>query len=77
MVILSGLLIFRTVAEPRNSGISAESREIHKKTRNTAKFVKNPTKYMSVQHILNLSWLLGLFTFHKYKFILKFRHCLE
>ena len=45
------VFIIHAVAEPRNSGISAESREIHKKTRNNAKFVKNPTKYMSVQHI--------------------------
>ena len=31
----SGLLIFRPGADPRNSGISAKSREIPKKTRNT------------------------------------------
>ena len=46
-----GLLIFRAVAEPRNSGFSAKSRVIHKNTGNTAKFARNPTKYMSVQHI--------------------------
>ena len=34
----SGLLKFHAVAEPRNSGISAKSREIDKNTRNTAKF---------------------------------------
>ena len=32
---LSGLLIFRTVAEPRNCGKSVKSREIHKNTKNT------------------------------------------
>jgi len=34
----SGLLIFRTVEEPWNSGKSAKSRKIHKNTQNTAKF---------------------------------------
>ena len=34
-------LIFRAVAEPRNSG---KSREIHKNTQNTAKFGKNLIK---------------------------------
>lgn len=29
---------------------------------NTTTFARNPTKYVSVQHIWNLSWLLGLFT---------------
>ena len=43
-----GLLIFRVVAEPRNSGKSAKSREIHKNTQNTEKF-GNLIKYMSVQ----------------------------
>ena len=33
----SGLLIFRAVADPRNSGISAKSCEISKKTQNTTK----------------------------------------
>ena len=47
----TGLLIFRAVAEPRNSGKSAKSREIHKNTKNTAKFGRNLIKYMSVQHI--------------------------
>ena len=45
----SGLLMFRAVAEPRNSGKSAKSREIHKSTQNTAKFGRNLIKYMSVQ----------------------------
>ena len=32
--------------------------------------------YMSVHHIWNLSWLLGLFTCHKLaKFIVKLHHC--
>ena len=47
----SGLLIFRAVAEPRISSKSAKAREIHKNTRNPAKFAKNLTKYMSAQHI--------------------------
>ena len=58
----TGLLIFRAVAEPRISSKSAKSREIHKNTRNPAKFARNLTKYMSPQHIWKLSWLLGLFT---------------
>ena len=45
----SGLLIFRAVAESRNSGKSAKSREIHKNTQNTSKFGRNLIKYMSVQ----------------------------
>ena len=59
---LSGLLIFRGVAEPRISTKSAKSREIHQNTRNPAKFARNLTKYMSAQYIWNLSWLLGLLT---------------
>ena len=53
LLILSetGLLIFRSVADPRNSGISAKSREIPKKTRNTAKSARNISKYMSAKHI--------------------------
>ena len=58
----SGLLIFLAVAEPRISTKSAKSREIHKSTRNPAKFVRNLTKYMSAQYIWKLSWLLGLLT---------------
>jgi len=46
----AGLLIFRAVAEPRNSGKSTKSRKIHKYTQNAAKFGKNLIKYMSVQH---------------------------
>ena len=52
----------KVVAEPRISSKSAKSREIHKNTRNPAKFARNLTKYMSAQHIWKLSWLLGLFT---------------
>ena len=37
----TGLLIFRVVAEPWNSGKSAKSREIHKNTQNIAKFGRN------------------------------------
>ena len=40
----TGLLIFRTVAEPPNSGKSAKSRKIHKNTQNTAKFGKKLIK---------------------------------
>ena len=61
----TGLLIFRAVAEPRNSGKSAKSRKIHKNTQNTAKFGRNLIKYMSVQHIWNLFQLLGLFSCYK------------
>ena len=58
----SGLLIFRVVAESRNSGKSLKSREIHKNTQNTSKFGRNLIKYMSVQQFWNLSQLLGVFT---------------
>ena len=61
----AGLPIFRAVAEPRNSGKSAKSREIHKNTQNTAKFGRNLIKYMSVQQFWNLSQLLGVFTCRK------------
>ena len=61
----TGLLKIHAVAEPRNSGISAKSCEIVKNTRNTAKFAWNSTKYMSVQHIWNLSWPLEQFTCRK------------
>ena len=56
----AGLLIFCAVAEPQNSRTSAKSREIHKNTQNAAKFARNYIEYMSVEHIWNLSWLLGL-----------------
>ena len=59
------LLIFHAVAEPWNSGKFAKSREIHKNTQNTGKFGRNLIKYASVQHIWNLSQLLGLFIFRK------------
>ena len=61
----TGLLIFRVVAEPRNLGKSAKSREIHKDTKNASKFSRNLIKYMSVQHIRNLFQLLDLFTCRK------------
>ena len=48
-VVISELLIFRAVAEPRNSDKSAKSCEVHKNTQNTAKFGRNLMKYMSVQ----------------------------
>ena len=59
----SGLLIFRTVAEPWNSGKSAKSCEIHKNTQNTAKFPRHLIKYMSVHQFWNLSQLLGVLQF--------------
>ena len=61
-VVIAGLLIFRAVAEPRISSKSAKSREIHKNTRNPAKFARKLTKYMSARHIWKLSSLLGLLT---------------
>ena len=63
--LIAGLLIFRTVAEPRNSGKSWKSREIHKNTKNAAKFGRNLIKYMSVQHIWNSFQLLALFACHE------------
>ena len=56
-----GLLIFCAVVDLRNSGFSAKSRKIPKKTRNTAKSARNISKYMSAKHISYLSWLLDLF----------------
>ena len=47
----TGLLIFGTVVDPRNSGISAKSRKIPQKTRNTAKSARNISKYTSAKHI--------------------------
>ena len=58
-------LIFSAVAEPRISGKPAKSREIHNYVRNTAKFVRNLIKYLSIQHIWKLSRLLGLFNCRK------------
>ena len=57
--IISGLLIFRAVVEPRISSKSAKSCEIHKKTRNPAKFARNLAKYMSAQHILKVILAVG------------------
>ena len=45
----TGLLIFRAVAEPRNSGKSSKSHKIHKNTQNAIKFGRNRIKYMSVK----------------------------
>ena len=58
--------MFCAVAEPRNSGKSAKSREIHKNMQNTAKFGRNLIKYMSIQQFWNLSQLLGVFTCRKH-----------
>ena len=77
-ILYSGLLIFRAVADLRNSGFSAKSREIHKKTWNTTKSARSISKYMSAKHISYLSWLLDLFySPQTSKFILKLRHCNE
>ena len=46
----TGLLIFRAVAELRNSGKSSKSHKIHKNTQNATKFGRNRIKYMSVKH---------------------------
>ena len=46
----TGLLIFRAVAEPQNSGNSSKSHKIHKNTQNATKFGRNRIKYMSVKH---------------------------
>ena len=62
LIYCTGLRIFRVVAEPRNSGKSANSYKIHKNLQNTVKFGENLIKYMSVQHIWNLFQLLVLFT---------------
>ena len=62
-LIVSGLLIFSAVAEPRNSGKSAKSHEIHKNMQNAAKFARNFIKYMPIQHILSRS--LGVFNSRK------------
>ena len=62
LIYCTGLRIFRVVAEPRNSGKSANSYKIHKNLQNTTKFGENLIKYMSVQHIWNLFQLLVLFT---------------
>ena len=50
-LLITGLLIFRAVADLRFSSQSAKFREIHKNTRNPAKFARNLTKYLSAQHI--------------------------
>ena len=57
--------IFRTVMEPWNSGKSVKSCEIHKNSQNTVKFARNLIQYMSIQHVWNLSQLLGLFNCRK------------
>ena len=37
---MQGLWLFRVVAEPRNSGKSTKSHEIHKNTQETAKYLQ-------------------------------------
>ena len=59
---LAGLLMFCAVAELWNSGRSVKSLKIQQKTHNTVQFGRNLIKCMSVQHIWNLSQLLGPFT---------------
>ena len=55
----AGVVIFCVVTEP---WISSNSCRIHKNMQNTRKFCRSHIKYMTVQHIWNLYWLLGLFT---------------
>ena len=57
---ITGFLIFRAVTELRNSGKSAKSCEIHKNTKNTAKFGRNLIKYMLVQRICYRGYLLAV-----------------
>ena len=45
---MPGLLIFRAVADPRNSGISAKSCEIPKKTQKNAKYREIRQKYFQL-----------------------------
>ena len=71
-IILPMLLIFRAVAEPRNSGKSAKSREIHKNTQNTAKFGRNLIKYMSVQQFFSATG--GIYLPETRKFMSKPHH---
>ena len=52
--------MFRAVTEPRNSGKSAKSCEIHKNTKNITKFGRNLIKYMLVQHICYGGYLLAV-----------------
>ena len=42
--------------------VPSQSCQIHKNTQNSLKFVRNHIKYVSVHHIWNLCWPLGLFT---------------
>ena len=65
LTVSAWLLIFSAVTEPRISGKPAKSREIHNNVRNTAEFTRNLIKYFSIQHIWNLSRLLGLFNCRK------------
>ena len=64
-LIVSGLLIFSVFTEPWNSGKPVKSCKIHKNMRNTTKFARNLIKYMSIQHIWNVSRVLGLFNCRK------------
>ena len=65
----SVILIFRMVVEPKKIQVNS------RKMQNTGKFDRNLMKYMSLQHIWNLSQLLGLSTCRKTcKFILKLCH---
>ena len=48
---LTGLLIFRAVAEPQNSGKSVKSSEIHKNTQNSSKFGRSLIKYPYLYNI--------------------------
>ena len=57
---VSGLLIFSTFAELQNSRKPAKSHKIHKKHTNYCGVHKKSYQIKSIQHIWNLSQLLGL-----------------
>ena len=54
-----GLLIFRAVAELRNSRKSAKSHKIHKNTKNTAKLISTYFSYRGYLLAVNLQIYLG------------------
>ena len=59
-----GYWYFSAIPQPWNSGKSTKSHEIHKNMQNPMKFARNLIKYLLIQHIWNLSWLLGMFKCH-------------
>ena len=60
---LPGLLILCALVRESQVHLQNPAKFMEKKNmQNTAKSHRNHTKYISVQYIWNLSWLLGLFT---------------